>query len=114
MQRKGVNPAKTIRLEAPLLCMACIGGDTVKEGQDNHFGTTLEAVYELAEGKPQAYAAAMDDRVRLLTDDTTQDVTIRCLTGEEKTYLLYFSDVTPGPDQWGLAEYYGKNSVVVE
>lgn len=99
---------------ALILCMACIGGDTVKEGLDNHFGTTLEAVYELAEGKPQAYAAALDERAERLTDPETENVIIRCLNDEEKPYLLYFSDVVSGPDQWGLAEYYGKNSVIVE
>lgn len=99
---------------ALILCMACIGGDTVKEGLDNHFGTTLEAVYELTEGKPQAYAAALDERTARLTNPGTEDVIIRCLNDEEKPYLLYFSDVVSGPDQWGLAEYYGKNSVTVE
>lgn len=99
---------------ATLICMACIGGHTVKEGLDNHFGTSLEAAYELAEGTPQAYARALDERAGRLSDPGTADVTIRCLTEDEKPYLLYFSDVVPGPDQWGLAEYYGKQSVTVE
>ena len=42
-----------------------------------------------------------------------EDVTIRPLTAEEKPYLLYFSDVTPGPDVWGLADYYDKQSVTI-
>lgn len=99
---------------ALLVCIGCIGGHTVKEGQDNHFATSLEALYELGQGTPQRFAAAMDSREALLLDKTAQDVTIRPLTEEERPYLLYFSDVTPGPDQWGLAQYYGKQSVTVE
>ena len=98
---------------ALLVCMACIGSHTVKEGLDNHFATSLEAAYELLEGVPQRFAAAHDERERLLLEPGVQDVTIRPLTMEEKPYLLYFSDVTPGPDVWGLAGYYGKQSVTV-
>ncbi|MGN0974617.1 MAG: DUF6056 family protein [Gemmiger sp.] len=99
---------------AMLLCMGCIGSHTVKEGLDNHFATSLEALYELGEGTPQAYAAALDERDAVLRDSSQPDVTIRPLTDEEKPYLLYFSDVTPGPDRWGLTTYYGKNSIEVK
>lgn len=98
---------------ALLLCMAGIGGHTVKEGLDNRFATSLEAVWELANGTPQAYAAAMDAREAILSDPQTRDAVIRPLTEEERPGLLYFSDVTPGPDSWGLTEYYGKDSVWV-
>ena len=99
---------------ALVLCIACIGGHTVKEGLDNRFATSLEAAWELANGTPQAYAAAMDEREAILTDPETADAVIRPLTEDERPGLLYFSDVTPGPDSWGLTEYYGKNSVYVE
>lgn len=99
---------------AMLLCIACIGGHTVKEGLDNRFATSLEAVWELANGTPQAFAAAMDEREAILSDPEIDDAVIRPLTGGERPGLLYFSDVTPGPDTWGLTEYYGKNSVYVE
>lgn len=98
---------------ALLLCMACIGGHTVKEGLDNRFATSLEAVWELANGTPQAFAAAMDEREAILTDPEVSDAVIRPLTEDERPGLLYFSDVTPGPDSWGLTEYYGKQSVTV-
>lgn len=97
-----------------VLCMACIGGHTVKEGLDNRFATSLEAAWELLNGEPQAYAAAMDEREALLNDPSITDAVIRPLTEEERPGLLFFSDVTPGPDNWGLAEYYGKDSVYIE
>ena len=123
---KGLDPAAVRRVlarQSPkrlalaalalLLCMGCIGGHTVKEGLDNHFATSLEALYELGEGKPQAFAAALDERDALLRDPQAAEATIRPLTEDERPYLLFFSDVSPGPDQWGLTEYYGKQSVTV-
>lgn len=98
---------------ALLVCMACIGSHTVKEGLDNHFATSLEAAYELLEGVPQRFAAAHDAREAALLEPGGENVTIRPLTDEEKPYLLYFSDVTPGPDVWGLADYYNKQSVTI-
>ena len=99
---------------ALVVCMASIGGHTVKEGLDNRFATSLEAVWELANGTPQAFAAAMDEREAKLTDPAAHDVVIRTLTEDERPGLLYFSDVVPGPDSWGLTAYYGKESVLVE
>ena len=99
---------------ALVLCIACIGGHTVKEGLDNRFATSLEAAWELANGTPQAYAAALDEREAILADPEVTDAVIRPLTEEERPALLFFSDVTPGPDNWGLTEYYGKESVYVE
>ena len=98
---------------ALVLCLACIGGHTVKEGLDNRFATSLEAVWELANGTPQAYAAAMDEREAILSDPANTDAVIRPLTEEERPGLLFFTDVSPGPDNWGLTEYYGKNSVYI-
>ena len=99
---------------ALVLCIACIGGHTVKEGLDNRFATSLEAAWELANGTPQAYAAALDEREAILADSEVTNAVIRPLTKEERPALLFFSDVTPGPDNWGLTEYYGKESVYVE
>lgn len=96
-----------------LVCMGCIGSHTVKEGLDNHFATSLEALYELGEGRPQAFAAALDERDALLRDPAQAEATIRPLTEDERPYLLFFSDVSPGPDQWGLTAYYGKQSITV-
>ena len=96
-----------------LVCMACIGSHTVKEGQDNHFATSLEACYELASGQAQAFAAALDAREALLLDSSLSDVVIAPLTDEQRPWLLYFADLTPGPESWGLTGYYGKTSVTV-
>ena len=52
---------------AMLVCMACIGSHTVKEGQDNHFATTLEAAYELADGEAARFAKVLDEREAILT-----------------------------------------------
>ena len=99
---------------ALVLCIACIGGRTVKEGLDNRFATSLEAAWELANGTPQAYAAALDEREAILSDPGVTDAVIRPLTEDERPYLLFFSDVEPGPDTWGLTEYYGKQSVYIQ
>lgn len=99
---------------ALVLCIACIGGRTVKEGLDNRFATSLEAAWELANGTPQAYAAALDEREAILSDPGVTDAVICPLTEDERPYLLFFSDVEPGPDTWGLTEYYGKQSVYIQ
>lgn len=96
-----------------LVCMACIGSHTVKEGQDNYFATSLEAVYELASGKAPAFARALDEREALLNDSSQPDVAITPLSEEEYAWLLYYTDVSVGPDRWGLTPYYQKDSVVV-
>ena len=96
-----------------LICMACIGSHTVKEGQDNHFATSLEAAYELADGQAARYAAALDAREAVLTDAAQRDVTIRPLNGEERPWLLFYTDVAPGPDMWGLTPYFDKQSVTI-
>lgn len=96
-----------------LVCMACIGSHTVKEGQDNHFATSLEAAYELADGQAARYAAALDAREAVLTDAAQRDVTIRPLNGEERPWLLFYTDVAPGPDMWGLTPYFDKQSVTI-
>lgn len=96
-----------------LLLMACIGSRTVKDGYDNHFATSLEAVYEVASGEAKAFAAALDEREAILTDPAQPNAEIRPLNGEERPYLLFFTDVAPGPDLWGLTPYYDKESVTI-
>lgn len=96
-----------------LLCMACIGSHTVKEGQDNYFATSLEAVYELASGQASSFADALDAREAVLSDPDQPDVAITPLDAEERPWLLYYTDVSVGPDLWGLTPYYNKDSVVV-
>lgn len=96
-----------------LVCMACIGSHTVKEGQDNYFATSLEAAYELATGQAGAFARALDAREALLSDPSATDVEITPLGEEERPWLLYYTDISVGPDLWGLTPYYGKESVLV-
>ena len=96
-----------------LVMMACIGGHMVKEGQDNYFATSLEAAYELADGQAKRYADALDEREAILNDDTRQDVTIRPLNDNERPWLLFYTDVAPGPDMWGLTPYFNKQSVTI-
>lgn len=96
-----------------LLCMACIGSHTVKEGQDNYYATSLEAAYELASGQASAFANALDAREAVLTDPNQPDAVITPLDAEERPWLLYYTDVSVGPDLWGLTPYYDKASVVV-
>ncbi len=96
-----------------LLCMACIGSHTVKEGQDNHFATSLEAAYELADGSAKRYADALDEREAILTDESQPEVSILPLSDEQRPWLLFYTDVAPGPDMWGLTPYYSKQSVTI-
>lgn len=98
---------------AMIVCMACIGSHTVKEGQDNYFATSLEAAYELANGQAARFAAALDEREATLQDETQSEVAITPLAAEDRPWLLYYTDVSVGPDLWGLTPYYGKDSVVV-
>lgn len=98
---------------AMLLCMACIGSHTVKEGQDSYFATSLEAAYELANGSARRYADALDAREALLNDAAQPDVSIRPLNDDERPWLLFYTDVAPGPDMWGLTPYFGKQSVTI-
>ena len=80
-----------------LVVMACIGSHTVKEGQDNYFATSLEAAHELADGQAQRYAAALDERETILTDEAQPEVSIRPLNEEdERPWLLFYTDVAPG------------------
>ena len=96
-----------------LVLMACIGSHTVKEGQDSYFATSLEAAYELADGQATHYAAVLDEREAILTDESRTDVTIRPLNEDERPWLLYYTDVKPGPDMWGLTPYFCKQSVTI-
>ena len=96
-----------------LVVMACIGSHTVKEGQDNYFATSLEAAYELADGQAQRYAAALDEREAILTDEAQLEVSIRPLNENERPWLLFYTDVAPGPDLWGLTPYFAKQSVTI-
>ena len=96
-----------------LVLMACIGSHTVKEGQDSYFATSLEAAYELADGQATHYAAVLDEREAILTDESRPDVTIRPLNEDERPWLLYYTDVKPGPDMWGLTPYFCKQSVMI-
>ncbi|EFB75673.1 DUF6056 family protein [Subdoligranulum variabile] len=96
-----------------LACMACIGSHTVKEGQDNHFATSLEAAYELASGEAAAFADALDEREAILKDPSLKNAEITPLGEGECPWLLYYTDVSVGPDLWGLTPYYDKESVVI-
>lgn len=96
-----------------LVCMACIGSHTVKEGQDNYFATSLEAVYELVDGQASAFANALDEREACLRDQSQPDVEITPLGEDERPWLLYYTDISVGPDLWGLTPYYQKDSVTV-
>lgn len=98
---------------AMFLCMACIGSHTVKEGQDSYFATSLEAAYELVNGSAKRYADALDAREALLNDAAQPDVSIRPLNDDERPWLLFYTDVAPGPDMWGLTPYFGKQSVTI-
>lgn len=96
-----------------LVCMACVGSHTVKEGQDNYFATSLEAAYELASGQAAAFAQALDAREAILSDPAIANAEITPLGAEERPWLLYYTDISVGPDLWGFTPYYDKESVVV-
>ena len=74
---------------------------------------SLEAAYELADGQAQRYAAALDEREAILTDEAQPEVSIRPLNENERPWLLFYTDVAPGPDLWGLTPYVTKQSVTI-
>ena len=61
----------------------------------------------------RAVADALDTREALLNDAAQPDVSIRPLNDDERPWLLFYTDVAPGPDMWGLTPYFGKQSVTI-
>lgn len=100
-----------IAAAAALLCICCIGGRTVKEGLDNRFATSLEALWELGQGQPQRFAAAIDAREALLSDPAVTEAVLHPLTEDQKAALLFFNDINPDLD-WNIGNYYGKDVTV--
>ena len=64
-------------------------------------------------GSARRYADALDAREALLNDAAQPDVSIRPLNDDERPWLLFYTDVAPGPDMWGLTPYFGKQSVTI-
>ena len=46
-------------------------------------------------------------------DAAQPDVSICPLNDDERPWLLFYTDVAPGPDMWGLTPYFGKQSVTI-
>ena len=89
-----------------LVCMACTAPYN-KEGQDNHFATTLEAAYESSDGEAARFAKVLDKREAIF--DRYRPARRRSALGpeEERPWLLFYTDVAPART-WGLTPYYSK------
>ncbi len=77
--------------------------------------TTLSALYSLYSGEARQYSEEYSQRIALLEDPAVMDV--KCSPFTVHPWCLYYSDWTQNPNyEWSnrpLAQYYGKNSVVV-
>ena len=68
---------------------------------------------KLCSSQPQHKGHPDDIQKPPRADAAQQDVTIRPLNGEERPWLLFYTDVAPGPDMWGLTPYFDKQSVTI-
>lgn len=95
-------------LGAVLLALALYvwGGDTL---------SSVSAAYSLHRGEAQSYYAEYQERLAVLEDETVTDAVFKPYTFIP--YVLYFGDITDKPEDWvnqAVANYYGKNSVVLQ
>lgn len=95
-------------LGAVLLALALYvwGGDTL---------SSVSAAYSLHRGEAQSYYAEYQERLAVLEDETVTDAVFKPYTFIP--YVLYFGDITDKPEDWvnqSVANYYGKNSVVLQ
>ena len=96
---------KKIQCTFGLVLMFMLPGDI---GASN----SLEAIYELKDGRAQAYAEVMDSRFAILNDPNVEVAYLRPLSNTPQ--LLCFSDISHNPDEWtnsALANYYHKKRV---
>ena len=89
--------------------------DEVVEAVRSQGGRAVGVVADVCstEDTKKVFAAALDAREAALSDPSQPDVAISPLSAEERPWLLFYTDVSVGPDLWGLTPYYGKDSVVV-
>ena len=77
--------------------------------------TCTAALKDVANGSAATYKQEFDDRLILLKDDSKKDISLDSFS--VRPSLLFFSDITKDKKNWlneGVAEYYHKNSVVLE
>ncbi len=105
LSKKHVGLVCTIVVCIALVLMFMLPGDI---GASN----SLEAIYELKDGRAQAYAEVMDSRFAILNDPNVEVAYLRPLSNTPQ--LLCFSDISHNPDEWtnsALANYYHKKRV---
>lgn len=113
--RRGRTEAQPILRARPVLiaaslCLLCYGVGLFTGGY-----TSTMALGLLRSGDCVEYAACAQRRLELLNDPNARDVALEpypCVP-----YLLYFDDITPDAADWrnvAVAEYYGKDSVVLD
>ena len=111
VQRQKVNPLLTMgyfvgSAGIVLLLILYYGGSTV---------TTLSAFRSLRNGTAQAYYTTFQERLIQLEDESVKDAVLKPYI--DAPYVLFFGDIKEEATAWenvAMAEYYHKNSVVLE
>lgn len=104
---------KTITVMTPfivlvLLFYQCLSGNILN-------CTTVKAVRELVSGEARAYGQEYEERLALLKDDAVTDVILPPF--EHTPDMLYVGDLLDdpeAPENQKTAQFYGKNSVIVD
>ena len=77
--------------------------------------TTIWIVEQLKSGTIQLYGQEMQERIDMYNDETISDVVVKDVTVKPK--LLYCGDLSTDVNNWinkSMANYYNKNSIVME
>jgi hypothetical protein len=111
-QEKMRLPKHLLQGVAGLLCLFAILGCT--NGGNCEYGTSVEALVEIAIGNASAYAQECDARIAAFEDSSTSAVTVEEI--KVKATLLFISDLKEDPAVWpntSTAAYYGKESIAM-
>lgn len=105
----GIYQNMSLRYSVPLLLLVIVW---LSAGTPEKYGTSLEAVKELANGTIRQYHAELMERQQLYEDESVTEVVVEPLS--VKPELLFFDDVTDDETNWKnlrTAQYFGKKSV---
>lgn len=104
------SPKKAVLLLSALMIALFLSG--MRGYYFNQFEccTSASAVHDLLNGDAKEYDRVADERMQLLLGDEA-NVVLPPFT--KRPYLLFFSDISTVPSERAMADYYGKESIVV-
>ena len=100
---------------ALVLCLFILFGSALCVKVDPYYFTSSAAAADIANGSAARYAAALDERTRIMEAGKGEDLVFEPLPDEP--YLLYFDDMMEDTKDWrngAVARYYGMSSVSVK